>query len=249
MTSVIAKHEWRLWFRSPAAWLIIGLSQFLIAYQFLAQIELYAELQPRLQHLEQPPGVTRMVIMPTFATATMLILFLVPIVSMHTLSGERRNGILRLLYAAPVPPHAIVLGKYLGLFALIVLLILMTTVMCITLHWGGPIDFGTLVGCVIAATLMSAAALAVGLCYSAWCQQPVVAATLTLVSLLTLWLLDWGRAFGEDTGILRYLSSLNHFELLARGLISVNDVGYFTSIILVSLGLAMWRLHADQHAL
>ena len=46
--AVIAGHEVRALYRSPLAWVILAVFQSIMAFEFLAQIELFLALQPRL---------------------------------------------------------------------------------------------------------------------------------------------------------------------------------------------------------
>ena len=57
MILTIAGRELRSLFLSPLAWAILAVVQFILAYLFLAQIESWMLLQPRLAALEGAPGV------------------------------------------------------------------------------------------------------------------------------------------------------------------------------------------------
>jgi ABC-2 type transport system permease protein len=112
MIGVIAKREATALFRTPLAWSLLAMVQFVLAYQFLAQIETYLKFEDKLRTMPEAPGVTEVVVTPILGIAAMLLLFFVPILTMASISGERRNGTLPLLLSSPVTSRQIVLGKF-----------------------------------------------------------------------------------------------------------------------------------------
>ena len=61
MIRVIAKHEAMALFRTPLAWSLLAVVQFVLAYQFLAQIETYLKFEDKLRAMPEAPGVTEVV--------------------------------------------------------------------------------------------------------------------------------------------------------------------------------------------
>jgi ABC-2 type transport system permease protein len=244
---VVVKREVQALFRTPFAWWVLTAVQGLTAYQFLAQIELFGQLLPRLRSLAQPPGVSQMVVMPTISIAALALLFLIPVLTMHSFSGERRAGTLRLWYSAPIRLSALVIGKFVGVMCLLGVIWSLLALMLLTLAWGTTLDFGTYAGGLLALGLLMAASSALGLMFSALASQPTVAAIATFVMLLGLWLVDWGSLTGEP-GMLAKLSMQSHFLSLSRGLVDSFSVIYFGVITLAALGLTWWRLHGERRA-
>ena len=108
MMWVAARREVSALFRSPFAWAVLAAVQFLIAYQFLAQIDLFMTSLPKIRSQPHPFGVTQWVVVPTFGVTALLLLMLIPVLTMHTFSGERRAGTLHLWYSAPIRLSALV---------------------------------------------------------------------------------------------------------------------------------------------
>ena len=251
MTAVgtIAAREFRAVFRTPLAWVVLALTQLVIAWQFLVQIEWFLKIQPQLKTLPQALGVTQIVVSPTFEYAANLLLLLVPAVTMHSLSEERRSGTLKLLYAAPVTSTHIVLGKFLGLMGLFAALWVLIALMPLTLLLGSRLDLGTYACGLLALMLIMAAFCSAGLFISALTAQPAVAACGTLGLLTSLWLIDWASRVGQEPGALAYLSMLDHFHRLTRGLCDSTDIAYFLVFIGANLALASWKLDGDRRPL
>jgi len=249
MIGVIARREATSLFRAPLAWSLLAVTQFVLAYQFLAQIETYLAFADKLRAMPEPPGVSEVVVTPTMGVAAMLLMFLVPVITMGSLSGERRAGTLTLLYSSPVTSTEIVLGKFFGVWALLGVLWIAIALMPLTLLWGAPLDLGVYACGLFALLLLMAAYSAVGLMFSALFAQPALAAVMSFGVLTGLWLIDWATRIGGEGGVFTYLSSLTHFQRLASGLVDSADVTYFLIITAAALAAAVWRLDGDRRPL
>ncbi len=249
MIGVIAAREARALYRSPLAWAVLALTQFVVAYQFLVQIELFAEYGPKLRRLPAPPGVGELIVQPTFATTAMLLLFMVPMLTMHSLSLERRAGTLKLWYSAPVPLVALVAGKFAGVLSLLGLVLALNALMPLTLLWGTPLDLGAYACGLLGLALLTITAAAVGLFFSSLTAQPAVAAFASFSTLLLLWMIDWAGAGHLERGVVSWLSAASHYQRLARGVIVSEDVLYFVIIAASALALTVWRLAGDRKPL
>ena len=247
MIFTIAAREIRSLFLSPLAWAILAVTLFILAYLFLSQIEAYLLLQPRLAALQGAPGVSDIVVAPLFADAAVVLLLITPLVTMRTLSEERRSRTLSLLLSAPVSMTEIILGKYLGVLAFFLILIGMLAIMPLSLLAGTDLDLGKLAAGLLGLTLVVAAFAAIGLFMSALTEQPTVAAVTTFGLLLLLWILDWAGNSGLDTSnLLAYLSMLRHYEPLLKGLFNSTDVVYYLLVTTLFLGFSIRRLDATR---
>ena len=249
MIKIIAAREATSLFRTPLAWALLAMAQFVLAFQFLAQIETYMHFADKLRAMPEPPGVTEVVVTPSLGVAAMLMLFFIPVITMSSLSGERRDGTLMLLYSSPITSWQIVAGKYTGILALLAVLWVIIALMPLTLMWGAALDVGVYLAGLLALFVLMAAYAAVGLMFSAMFTQPAVAAIMSFGVLSGLWLIDWATRLGQDASFFAYLSSLNHFQRIARGLLNTSDLAYFAIIIALSLYLTAWRLDGDRKPL
>ena len=247
MIFTIAGRELRSLFLSPLAWAILGVVQFIYAWLFLSQVETFMSLQSRLATLEGAPGVVDIVVAPLFANAAVLLLLITPLITMRVLSEERRNRTLSLLFSAPISMTEIIVGKYLGVLSFILILIGMLALMPLSLLVGTDLDLGKLAAGLLGLTLVVSAFTAIGIFMSSLTEQPTVAAITTFGLLLLLWILDWaGNSGAPVSGLLGYLSVLNHYEPLLKGLFSSVDVIYYLLITVLFLGFSIRRLDADR---
>ncbi len=249
MIRIIALREATALFRSPLAWSVLAMAQFVLAFQFLAQIETYLHFADKLRKMPEAPGVTEVIMTPTIGVSAVLMLFFIPVITMSSLSTERRSGTLALLYSSPVTSWQIVAGKYLGISALLAVLWVIVALMPLTLAWGAAIDFGLYLAGLLALFLLMSTYAAVGLMFSAMFAHSSVAAIMTFGVLSGLWLIDWATRLGQDVTLFNYLSSLNHFQRLAHGMLVTTDLAYFMIIIASTLYLTTWRLDGDRKPL
>ena len=247
MIFTIAARELRSLFLSPLAWAILAVTQFICAYLFLTQIEIYLSLQPRLAAMEGAPGVADIVIAPLFADAAIILLLITPLVTMRIISEERRSRTISLLFSAPISMTEIILGKYIGVLAFFLVLIGMLALMPLSLLSGTDLDLGKLAAGLLGLTLVVAAFAAIGLYMSSLTEQPVVAAITSFGLLLLLWILDWaGSGQAETSGLMSWLSMLRHYEPLLKGLFNSTDIAYYLLVIILFIGLSIRRMDATR---
>ena len=248
MISLIFQREVRHWLGAPWIWVLLAILQALVAWQFLAQLDLFQQYLPRIRQLPEPPGAVQFVVLPTLQLSALLMLVLVPLLTMASFSGERRQGTLALYYSAPVPLHALVLGRFFAALCVLGIAWGLQAAMALTLVAGTMLDLGTLACALLALALLMAAAVAVGLWASALAAHPAVAGMLAFGLLLGLWLIDWNAAAGNE-GVLALVSMTARFQRLASGFVHVFDVAYFAILTLLGLALATRALHAETRGL
>ncbi len=244
----IAARELRSLFVSPLAWIILAAVQVIVAVIFFYRLYVFVHLQSRLMGLENPPGLTDIVVAPLLGTAGTLLLFVVPLLTMRLISEERRAGTLPLLLSAPVSITEIILGKYLGLLIFFLIMVAIIVLMPLSLLLGAELDIGQFLAGVLGLTLLIATFSAVGLFMSTLTAIPIVAAVSTFGVLLFLWIIDWASEAGsnEASAVLSYLSMLRHYEPLLQGQFNTEDAIYYTLTSTTFVILSIWRLDAGR---
>lgn len=247
MIFTIAARELRSLFLSPLAWAVLAVVQFILAYMFLTQIEVFLSVQARLVGMPGAPGLTEIVAVPLFGNAAIVLLLVIPLLTMRLISEERRSQTLSLLFSAPVSMTEIILGKYFGVMGFLLVMVLLIALMPISLLTGGSLDLGLLAAGLVGLLLLLGSFAAAGLYVSTLTVQPVVAAVATFGLLLLLWILDWsGSSDSRLSGLFPYLSILRHYESLLKGVFDTSDVVYYLLFISLFLILSIRRLDADR---
>lgn len=247
MILTIAARELRSLFLSPLAWVVTAVVTFILAWMFLGQLDYYLLVQPRLAQMGGASGVTDFVGARVLGTASIIFLMVVPLLSMRLIAEERRAGTLPLLLASPASMLEIVLGKFLGLYALLLLMLTCVALMPASLALGTSLDWGQLAAAVLGLALQLAAFAAIGLYASTLTRQPTIAAVTTVGILLLFWLIDLaGSVLEPATALTKYLSMGTHNQSFVEGRFSSADAGYYLLLVTFFLGLSVRRLDAER---
>jgi ABC-2 type transport system permease protein len=237
----IAKREFRSYFDSPLAYVVICIS-------FLALGLVFFLLEGFWQ-------VDRASVSGLFERAPLgLSLLVVPVVTMRLMAEEKRSGTLEMLITLPVKDSDVILGKYLGALGLVLVLVLSTLVYPIAMFkWPwvlGTLDWNPVFSGYLGLVLYSAAAVAIGLLVTSLTDSQAIAFFVTVFLLAVLWFLGSVASIMEGTvgNALRYLSFQTHLEGFARGLIDTRDVVYFISVAALALVLAFRVLERRKWA-
>lgn len=243
----LARNELYRLFLSPLAWVILALSQALLAYLFLSHLDYFMQIQSQIAAIPGAPGVTEMIVAPLLGNAAIVLLLISPLITMRLLAEERRNESLPLLTSAPLTAAGVVMGKFLGSFAFLLILLFMVLLMPLSLLLGSHIDLMQLASGALGLLLLIASFMAIGLFLSSLTRQPAIAAVATFSLLFFLWIVDWaGQSGHDDAGWLGWLSLLKHFEPMLQGELYTADVAYYLIVTLTFLLLAIRKLDNER---
>ena len=242
-TFTIAKREFRSSFDSPLAYVVICLGLVMLGFTFFLMNGGFWQ-------------VDRASLTTLFNQAPRGLAFLiVPVVTMRLLAEEKRTGTLEMLITLPVKDHEVILGKFLGAWGLVLVLIASTVLyplMMFKFPWHlGALDSGPVLTGYIGLVLYSAAAVSIGLLISALTDSQVIAFFITFVILFAL-------SFGGTTvdgiknetfrNVVSFISFDARLAPFARGLINTRDVIYFLSITVGCLMAAFRALERRKWA-
>lgn len=247
MILTIARREFTTMFLSPLAWVILGILQTILGYMFLAQLDNYFTLQPQLLNLKNAPGVTDIVIASLFQLAAIILLMIMPLITMRTIAEEKRNRTLSLLISSPISMTEIVLGKFLGLFLFVVVLVSLLMLMPLSLYMGTELDTGKLFAIYLAMLLLLGSFAAIGLYLSSLTDNQTIAAISTFGALLMLWIINWiGESIADSDSVVGYLSILQHHQSMLRGVFDSSDIAYYLILITAFLMLTIRQLDRER---
>ncbi len=177
-----------------------------------------------------------------FTIAPWILLFLMPALTMRTISDEFKAGTFEILKTKPVTSWQIVLGKYLSILAVLLFVIVPTFTYLLTIKSLSTttIDSGGLTGSYIGLFLLGAVFAAISLCCSSFTSNAVVA---FLISAFACVIIYYGFAAISKLPVFQgmadyYIEMLGidfHYRSISRGVIDTRDLIYFASIIFLSL--------------
>jgi ABC-2 type transport system permease protein len=240
----IAGREIRSYFVSPIAYVV--LTGFLLLggwffFNLLARFNLLLTIYSAQQNPEvlQRLNLNEFVIAPLLHNLSVVLVILVPVITMRSFAEEKKTGTYELLLTSPLRISEIVLGKFLGSFVFVAIMVALTGVYpLILLAYGNP-ETGVVLGGYLGLLLLATAFVAVGVLTSSLTENQIIAAVSCLVSLLLLYIIAWpAENAGETIGaLLRYLSLTEHFAQMVKGVIDSRDIVYFLTVIVLALFL------------
>jgi ABC-2 type transport system permease protein len=186
-----------------------------------------------------------------FELAPWVFLFLIPALTMRTLSDEFKTGTFEILKTRPLTTWQIVAGKYLAILAIIVFVLsptLLYVYTIISLSADGNIDSGGIAGSYTGLIFLAAVFAAIGLCCSGFTNNAVIA---FLVSAFTCLILYFGfnaisklpALQGNTDYYIEMLGIDFHYRSISRGVIDTRDIIYFFTLIYFFLLTAVKNLH------
>ncbi|MBI2986097.1 MAG: ABC transporter permease [Deltaproteobacteria bacterium] len=250
---IIAGKEISSLFVSPIAYVVLtgflllgGWFFFNLLFRFNYLLTLYTSFQ-NLQGI-QSLNLNEHVVAPLLHNLTIVLVIMVPVITMRTFAEEKKNGTYELLLTSPLTVTQIVLGKFLASIFFIFVMILLTGIYpAILLLYGNP-ELGILASGYLGLLLLGVVFVSVGLLTSSLTENQIVAAVTCFVILLLLYVLSWpSESAGTTIGdLLKYLSVIEHFSEMVKGLIDTKNLVYFLSLTLLSLFLTHRSVEASR---
>jgi ABC-2 type transport system permease protein len=217
----IFKKEFKSYFVSPIAYIVIGIFLLVSGWFFFTPFFLFN--QANLRNF--------------FALLPVVFSFVVPAVTMRLFSEELSVGSYETLLTMPVTILDIVLGKSLASVVFVAAMLMPTVAYPITVSFLGQLDWGPVVGGYIGAVLLGGAFSAIGLFASSLTRNQIIAFIAGMAICFGLTLIDKMLFFLPQSllGILGYLGADFHFQNISKGIVDSRDILYFLSVCFVGL--------------
>ena len=234
----ISRKETTLFFASPVAWLFLGSFAAVTLFVFFWIEAFFARNIADVR--------------PLFEWMPILLIFLSSALTMRMWSEERRTGTIEHVTTQPVPLWHFVVGKFQACLGLLALALMISVPLPITVSLLGDLDWGPVLAGYLAALLLGAAYISIGLFVSSRSDNPIVSMIGSVVLCSVLYLLgtDTFTGFFGNTQAewLRGLSTGARFDAITRGVIDLRDLAYYLGLVLVFLSLNVYTLEKERWA-
>jgi len=187
---------------------------------------------------------------PMFEWMPVLLIFLSSALTMRMWSEERRSGTQEFILTLPATTWELVVGKFLACWMLLGIALLLTLPLPLTLAIVDSsvtgLDWGPVLAGYVAAILLGASYISIGLFVSARSDNQIVALILASLACGAFYLV--GSPFLLDlvdnngANILRMLGSGSRFESITRGMLDFRDFYFYVSIATGFLALNVYAL-------
>jgi len=184
---------------------------------------------------------------PLSSHMAVILLFMIPAITMRLFAEERKTGTIELLYTYPVRDLDILLGKFLGAMSILLVLLLPTLLYAFMVKQITPIEWPVIISQYVGLFFLGTSYIAVGLWASNLSDNQIVAAILTLGSLLGFWLVGWlTQTFPTAlwAKVLGQLSILGHFDSFSKGVLNTSDITFYLLFIAFFLAATLNGLNS-----
>jgi ABC-2 type transport system permease protein len=246
----IAQKEVRAYFSSPIAYIVIGLFALLFGYFYVAILDWFVRqgMSGAMGMAPAPLNLNQQFVRPLLLNATVVLLFVLPMITMRTYSEEKRSGTIELLLTSPLTDMQIILGKFTGAMVLYASMLGVTLLYVAVLFVFGNPEWKPIVTAYLGLILLGGCFISVGMLISSFTGNQIVAGMLTFGVFLLLWVIDWIGSFLGPSGetIVNYLSITRHFEDFAKGVIDTTHLIYYVSFITFGLFLTAKSVDSER---
>ena len=246
----MAGKEIQAYFHSPIAYLVLTVYTTLCGFVFYSSTAFFVRESFRMQMSGGGPqalSLNEYVIRPVLAgVLTVVLLFLIPLITMRLFAEEKRSGTIELLLTSPLTDMEIILGKFLGsLFLFAVLEALTFSYFAVLFIYGNP-NAKPLLANALGMLLYGSALLALGMWISTFTKNQIIAGAVGLAGFLLLYLLDWVTAYSSSAvgQVMSYLALTTHFDNFSKGVIQLSDVVYYLSVMALGIFLTARSMEA-----
>jgi ABC-2 type transport system permease protein len=238
---VIFKKELKSYFASPIAYLLLAIFAVIFGFFFYSAVRFFIlqGMQMQMMGRGAPMDVNEYVIRPLLTNASVIGLFLIPMITMRLYAEEKRSGTIELLMTSPVRDLEIVLGKWFAALVLYASILAVSGINIAVLYAFGRPDLKPILVGFLGLLLQGGCLLAIGTFISTLTKNQIIAGGATFAVCLMLWVLDWVSAYDQSAWakIVSYLSVVTHFEPFSKGVVDTKDIIFYLSMIFFGLFL------------
>lgn len=135
-----------------------------------------------------------------------LFLLLIPMLTMRTMSEERRQRTEQLLYSSPISTWSVVWGKFLAALTVFAVPLLICCAYPVVLAQYGDVNFRTAYAGIFGFLLMGGACIAIGLFLSALTESQMVAAVMCFGALVICYLMPSLASMASASALTSFVS-------------------------------------------
>ncbi len=240
------QREFRSYFVSPVAYVVISMWVILTGYFFYANLTVFLDYTRNVmmqaqyyQQMPPPVNVNFMMIQPLFHNFSIILIFLLPMVTMRLFAEEKKTMTIELLMTSPITTMQTIIGKYLAAVALYCVMLIPTLIYFLVLAMYGSPEMWPVVTGYIGLLFLGACLIAIGILISSLTENQIIAGAVTMGVFLLLWIVGWMASFvGPSAGaVINYVSLLNHYDDFTKGILDTKHVIFYLSFVFFGLYL------------
>jgi len=247
----IFKKEFRCYFTSPIAYVVLTIFALISGYFFYSLLTFFSlnSLQASFNPaFAQSLNATEWIVRPLLRNIAVTMLLLMPAATMRLFAEEKKSGTIELLFTYPIRDWELVLGKFLAGLTLYAGMLGVSLLDLVMLGFFARIEWGPVLTGYLGLLLLGMAFLGLGILASSLTENQIVAVVGAFGVLLLLWVIGWATETAGPTvgAILSHLSIINHYDSFAKGVIESKDVIFYLNFTLLCLFLTLRSLESKR---
>ncbi|MBD63945.1 MAG: hypothetical protein CME62_01960 [Halobacteriovoraceae bacterium] len=250
MISLICAKELKSFFKSPIAYVILGLFSLLVGWMFFSQLSYFLEnIQKLPVHMRHEYDFSNEVIIKVFGNVNFIFIFMVPILTMRTFAEEFREQTIDLYFGSVVSDFEFILGKFFAVIIQGFALIATTLIFPLLLANINLSDMTFLITGYLGIFFNFIFFATIGLVASSLVKNQIIAAMVAFVGILAAWMLAVMSQLTSNyllAELLRFLSVNHHFENMVKGYVSFSDFSFYLCFFMFGILLIKKRLEVRK---
>lgn len=233
--SSIFKREFKSYFISPVGYVFLAIMMFFQGWFFSDMYNIgYADITY------------------VFSQTYMFVFFLIPILTMRTMSEDRRQKVDQVLLTSPVSLYSIVFGKFfatllifLSSYAITIIFQIIIVFQQVSINW--LIYMGNILGI----GLMGAALIAMGIFISSLTESQITAAVGSFTLSLVIYMFDYLASLVNInivTKVVEWISFTGRYRTFTEGIIDYSNIIFFVGFAAIFLFLTVRILDKRRYS-
>lgn len=210
----IFKREFKAFFISPMGYIFLGIMAF---FQGLGFSSVYVS------------GSTDIGLV--FENMLTFVFVLIPVLTMRTMSEDRKQKVDQVLLTSPVSLYSIVLGKFLATLSIFMLSYSLTVVFEIIIAFQNvTVNLLEYIGNILGTALIGSALIALGIFISSLTESQLVSAVCSFTATMFIYMLDLLAALVNKTKFTDFIDAISfigRYNTFTEGIIDYSNIVYF----------------------
>ena len=231
----IFKREFKSYFTSPVGYIFLAIMMFFEGWFFASMYNTgFADITY------------------VFSQTCSFVFFLVPILTMTTMSEDRRQKVDQALITSPVSLYSIVFGKFFATLLIFLLSYSITIVFQIIIAFQQvSLNWLVYIGNVLGIGLMGAALIAMGIFISSLTENQLTAAVGSFTLSFVIYMLDYLATLinvNFVTKIVEWISFVGRYNTFTQGIIDYSNVVFFVGFAAIFIFLTVRILDKRRYS-
>jgi ABC-2 type transport system permease protein len=249
--AAIYRKELQHYFQSITAYVMIGSFLALSGYFFFSVFRYYNYLSyqaGREPYLADNLNLIEGVMRPLMGNMSVVLLFILPLLTMRLLAEEKKQGTFELLLTYPLSDFAAVMGKYLAALTVFAVMIAGTFLYPAMLAIFSNPEPGPIITGYLGLFLMGTSFVAIGIFFSSLTNSQIVAGAATFGVSLFFLVIGWASPLAGPTlaKVIGQFSLLEHYDSFSKGIIALQDVTYYVFLTAFFLFMTLRSLESSH---